>query len=148
MSSNTGGTWTWIPSLVADGDAQLRGQFLPTASRSGYPVSYGTGRASRDSMGHGTQTLFASSKSKQKLNSKPDIKCTCICLGLGPSLHQAKFHILSAGCSLLTGWPPLLVMTLCMVARHCTSTGAIDPGSPVALRPQGLHWGTLLLQDR
>lgn len=42
MSGNTGGTWTWIPSLVVDGDAQLsiplRGQFLPTASGSGYRV--------------------------------------------------------------------------------------------------------------
>ena len=91
--------------------------------------------------------LFGTSKCTQKLNSNPDIKCTCICLGLGPSLHQAKFRILSAGCLSLTGWPPLPLLALSMVARHSASAWATVPGSPVALRPQGPHWCTSLLQD-
>ena len=47
---------------------------------------------------------------------------------------------MSARCLSLTGWPPLPLLALSMVARHSAYAWATVPGLPVALRPQRPYW--------
>ncbi|XP_072812023.1 probable E3 ubiquitin-protein ligase MID2 [Vicugna pacos] len=133
-----------LDPLPADGDVHLSvlmlAQLYPVPSGSGYPVRYGTARASWGPVGHGTQTLCGGRKSKRNTPrtgsgaGTRDVRPAYValpCLAPGPDTNR---DTLRPVCRMLplTGWPPPPPFPSVHVAGPGASDGAAatGPGFP------------------